>query len=41
MRYLSDYKIFESKPSPDNIRLEFEDIFREYDNIRLSCSRFN
>ena len=36
MRYLSDYKIFESKPSPDNIRLEFEDIFKEYDNIRLS-----
>jgi len=32
MRYLKDYKIFES-----NIRLEFEDIFREYgDSIRLS-----
>lgn len=32
MRYLKEYKIFES-----NIRLEFEDIFREYgDSIRLS-----
>lgn len=37
MRYLKGYRLFESMPSPDNIRLEFEDIFREYgDSIRLS-----
>lgn len=37
MKYLKRYRLFESMPAPDNIRLEFEDIFREYgDSIRLS-----
>lgn len=37
MKYLKRYRLFESMPAPDNIRLEFEDIFKEYgDGIKLA-----